>query len=64
MNEPVDRYVRRVTDETPEQRRQRFRDGNNAVWGVGQWVECNLPCCLDGEGKPSFHHRRYHEADR
>lgn len=45
-------------NETDAQRYERFREGNDALWGEGNWIEC--PVCLDGRGKPSFHHKEMH----
>jgi hypothetical protein len=35
-----------------------FEDGNDKVWGQGNWVRCSD--CPDGTGLPSYHHRDTH----
>lgn len=39
-------------------RHERFRKGNDKVWGEGNWIMCGQ--CEDGMGYPAFHHRDFH----
>lgn len=39
-------------------RDDRFREGNDKVWGAGNWVRCAT--CLDSLGYPAYHHKDHH----
>jgi hypothetical protein len=41
-------------------RDRRFAEGNDKVWGKGNWIRCHS--CLDGMGYPSYHHKDSHEG--
>lgn len=40
-------------------RDRRFREGNDKIWGHGNWVRCGK--CVDSLGYPAYHHRDAHE---
>jgi len=39
-------------------RDERFREGNDKLWGAGNWIRCDR--CLDTLGYPAYHHREAH----
>lgn len=41
-------------------RREHWAEGNDKVWGEGNWVECHQ-CELDHSGFPVFHHKDHHQ---
>jgi hypothetical protein len=39
-------------------RDERFKPGNDKVWGEGNWIRCEG--CPDSLGYPSYHHKDAH----
>lgn len=49
-------------DETDEQRDARFKNLNDQIWGMGEWIRCPV-CPLDGTGRQPYHSIHNHDRD-
>lgn len=48
-----------AVEETDDERRERFTELNNKIWGEGNWIQCPT-CPHDDNGREVFHHRDAH----
>jgi hypothetical protein len=46
-------------EETNEERDERFRELNDRIWGIDNWIRCSV-CSHDSNNREIYHHKNMH----